>query len=236
MDLSFSPRLLAVAIAAALPAIVSAADMPSVATARNGFAGYDHPNQYLVTPATNIADNMMPVMLHPNQDKETQQKLADLQKKTGKKPNVIIFILDDVGWMDVGFNGGGVAVGNPTPDIDAVASQGLILTSAYSQPSSSPTRATIMTGQYSVHHGILMPPMYGMPGGLEGLTTLPQLLHDQGYVTQAIGKWHMGENKGSQPQNVGFDDFRGFNSVSDMYTEWRDVNVNPEVALSPSRS
>ncbi|MDK6445803.1 sulfatase-like hydrolase/transferase, partial [Alloscardovia omnicolens] len=71
---------------------------------------------------------------------------------------------------------------------------------------------------------------------LQGLTTLPQLLHDQGYVTQAIGKWHMGENKESQPQNVGFDDFRGFNSVSDMYTEWRDVHVNPEVALSPDRS
>ena len=183
-----------------------------------------------------IADNMMPVMQHPAQDKETQQKLAELEKKTGKKPNVVVFLLDDVGWMDVGFNGGGVAVGNPTPDIDAVASQGLILTSAYSQPSSSPTRATILTGQYSIHHGILMPPMYGQPGGLQGLTTLPQLLHDQGYVTQAIGKWHMGENKESQPQNVGFDDFRGFNSVSDMYTEWRDVHVNPEVALSPDRS
>ncbi|MDS0093587.1 sulfatase-like hydrolase/transferase, partial [Enterobacter hormaechei subsp. xiangfangensis] len=85
------------------------------------------------------------------QDKETQQKLAELEKKTGKKPNVVVFLLDDVGWMDVGFNGGGVAVGNPTPDIDAVASQGLILTSAYSQPSSSPTRATILTGQYSIH-------------------------------------------------------------------------------------
>ncbi|HDN1068803.1 TPA: sulfatase-like hydrolase/transferase [Escherichia coli] len=236
MEFSFSPKLLVVAVAAALPLIASAADTPSTATARKGFAGYDHPNQYLVKPATTIADNMMPVMQHPAQDKETQQKLAELEKKTGKKPNVVVFLLDDVGWMDVGFNGGGVAVGNPTPDIDAVASQGLILTSAYSQPSSSPTRATILTGQYSIHHGILMPPMYGQPGGLQGLTTLPQLLHDQGYVTQAIGKWHMGENKESQPQNVGFDDFRGFNSVSDMYTEWRDVHVNPEVALSPARS
>ena len=215
MEFSFSPKLLVVAVAAALPLMASAADTPSTATARKGFAGYDHPNQYLVKPATTIADNMMPVMQHPAQDKETQQKLAELEKKTGKKPNVVVFLLDDVGWMDVGFNGGGVAVGNPTPDIDAVASQGLILTSAYSQPSSSPTRATILTGQYSIHHGILMPPMYGQPGGLQGLITLPQLLHDQGYVTQAIGKWHMGENKESQPQNVGFDDFRGFNSVSE---------------------
>ena len=161
MEFSFSPKLLVVAVAAALPLIASAADTPSTATARKGFAGYDHPNQYLVKPATTIADNMMPVMQHPAQDKETQQKLAELERKTGKKPNVVVFLLDDVGWMDVGFNGGGVAVGNPTPDIDAVASQGLILTSAYSQPSSSPTRATILTGQYSIHHGILMPPMYG---------------------------------------------------------------------------
>ena len=211
------------------------ADTPMEPTARPGFAGYDHPNQYLVRPTTKIADNMMPVMAHPEQDKIAQAKLDELRQRTGKAPNIIIFIMDDVGWMDVGFNGGGVAVGNPTPDIDAIASQGLILTSAYSQPSCSPTRATIMTGQYPVHHGILRPAMYGEEGGLEGLTTLPQLLRKQGYVTQAIGKWHMGENKGSQPQNVGFDDFRGFISVSDMYTEWRDPRYNPEVALSPDR-
>ena len=198
------------------------------ATARKGFAGYDHPNQYLVKPATTIADNMMPVMQHPAQDKETQQKLAELEKKTGKKPNVVVFLLDDVGWMDVGFNGGGVAVGNPTPDIDAVASQGLILTSAYSQPSSSPTRATILTGQYSIHHGILMPPMYGQPGGLQGLTTLPQLLHDQGYVTQAIGKWHMGENKESQPQNVGFDDLFKVKGARRLYAWVEDYNYSSQ--------
>lgn len=224
------------AAAAVLPgAICLADDTPNTASKRDGFAGYDHPNHYLAQPTTKLADNLMPVISHQDQDKEARQKLADLEKKTGKKPNIVIFLLDDVGWMDLGFNGGGIAVGNPTPDIDAIASQGLILTSAYSQPSSSPTRATIMTGQYPVHHGILRPPMYGEPGGLEGATTVAQLLHDQGYVTQAIGKWHMGENEGSLPQNVGFDDFRGFCSVSDMYTEWRDPNFNPEVALSPDR-
>ena len=58
MEFSFSPKLLVVAVAAALPpGMASAADTPSTATARKGFAGYDHPNQYLVKPATTIADN-----------------------------------------------------------------------------------------------------------------------------------------------------------------------------------
>ena len=112
MDLSFPQKLLALAVITALPALANAADTPAVATAKPGYSGYDHPNQYLVKPTTSIADNMMPVIMHPEQNKETQQKLAEIEKKTGKKPNVIIFILDDVGWMDVGFNGGGVAVGN----------------------------------------------------------------------------------------------------------------------------
>ncbi|WP_413587621.1 sulfatase-like hydrolase/transferase [Bdellovibrio sp. HCB274] len=197
--------------------------------------GYDHPNQYLVKKAKEIARNMEPVIENPQHEKQAREKLAALEKKTGKKPNIVVFLLDDVGYGDFGFNGGGTAVGNPTPDVDKIASESLILTSAYSQPSCSPTRATIMTGQNQAHHGIQAPPMYGQPGGLEGATTLPQLLSKQGYTTQAVGKWHIGENDGSLPHNVGFDDFRGFLSVSDMYTEWRDPVFNPEVALSPER-
>ncbi len=215
---------------------VSGLPGPSGPTKRSGKAGYDHPNQYLALSATSVAENMEPMMIHSGQEAQVREKLALLEKKFGKRPNVFIFLLDDVGWMDFGFNGGGVAVGNPTADVDKIASEGLILTSAYSTPSCSPTRATILTGQHPVHHGILIPPMYGMPGGMEGLTSLAQLMSQLGYVTQAIGKWHLGENEGSQPQNVGFDDFRGFLSVSDMYTEWRDPNFNPEVALSPART
>ncbi|MBS0520022.1 MAG: sulfatase-like hydrolase/transferase [Proteobacteria bacterium] len=198
--------------------------------------GYDHPDQYIGIPGRKIADNLEPVIEHPDQFDEARKKLAEIEKKTGKKPNIFVFLLDDVGWMDFGFNGGGISVGASTPDIDRIASEGLILTSAYSQPSCSPTRATILTGQYPVHHGILRPPMYGEPGGLNGNITVAELLSKEGYVTQAIGKWHVGENEGSQPQNVGFDDFRGFLSVSDMYTEWRDSHFNPEVALSPTRT
>lgn len=203
---------------------------------RGSQPGYDFQDQYIGVPGKRVADNMEPVADHPDQNAEAQRKLAELERRTGKKPNIIVFILDDVGWMDFGFNGGGESVGAPTPDVDRVAAQGLNLTSAYSQPSCSPTRASLLTGQLPVHHGLLRPPMYGQPGGLEGKTTIAKLLSDRGYVTQAIGKWHVGENEGSQPQNVGFDDFRGFLSVSDMYTEWRDPNFNPEIALSPTRT
>lgn len=75
---------------------------------------------------------MYPVIQHPEQDKAAQAKLASLAAKTGKKPNIMIFLLDDVGWGDPGFNGGGVAVGNATPNMDRLANEGPLLTSAYS--------------------------------------------------------------------------------------------------------
>jgi arylsulfatase len=55
--------------------------------------------------------------------------------------------MDDDGWMDPGFNGGGGAVGNATPLMDRVANAGLVMTSAYSTPACSPNRATIHTGR-----------------------------------------------------------------------------------------
>ena len=197
--------------------------------------GFSHAEQYLHLQDVKPADNMYPVIAHPEQEKAARAKLAALEGKTGKKPNILIFLMDDVGWMDPGFNGGGTAVGNATPVMDRLASEGLLLTSAYSTPSCSPTRATIHTGQNPLHHGILRPPMYGEAGGLDGATTMPLLLKQHGYVTQGVGKWHMGENQGSLPQNVGYDDYVGFLGVSDMYTEWRDVYFNPEIALSPER-
>jgi len=221
--------LLAVAGPAAAENIRGASTGPTTAP------GFNHPEQYMHVKAVPPADNMYPVVQHPEQDKAAQDKLAALAQKTGKKPNILIFLMDDVGWSDPGFNGGGTAVGNATPNMDRLASEGLLLTSAYSTPSCSPTRATIHTGQNPLHHGILRPPMYGEPGGLDGAITMPDLLKKQGYITQGVGKWHMGENQGSLPQNVGYDDYVGFLGVSDMYTEWRDVYFNPEVALSPDR-
>ena len=147
-----------------------------------------------------------------------------------------MILFDDVGWGDFGCYGGGVAVGAPTPVIDALARRGLRLTSCYSEPSCSPSRGTLLTGRLPRRHGLQRPPMYGEPGGLQGEVTLPQLLAEAGYATQAVGKWHLGENVESQPQNVGFDDFYGFLSVSDMYSEWRDPAFFPEIVYSEART
>jgi arylsulfatase len=182
------------------------------------------------------APNREPRFVLPERDRAAQEKLDAFVARNGKRPNVLMILMDDVGWGDFGCYGGGGAFGAPTPNIDRLAREGLLMTSAYSEPSCTPTRASIMTGRLPMRHGLLIPPMYGMPGGLSGEVTLPQILSDAGYVTQAVGKWHMGENVESQPQNVGFDDFYGFLSVSDMYTEWRDPYFFPEIVYSDART
>jgi arylsulfatase A-like enzyme len=189
----------------------------------------------VVTSTIRDADNREPRFVLQAQEERAEAKLESYHA-TGKRPNVLVILFDDVGWGDFGCYGGGVAVGAPTPNIDRLARRGLLLTSCYSEPSCTPSRASLLTGRLPMRHGLLRPPMYGQPGGLAGETTLAQLLSEAGYVTQAVGKWHLGENRESQPQHVGFDDFYGFLSVSDMYTEWRDPYFFPEIVYSEART
>ncbi|MEX2247676.1 MAG: arylsulfatase [Dehalococcoidia bacterium] len=190
----------------------------------------------IAAETTRVAEHLEPAFRFPEQEAEARAKLAALREKTGHPPNILVVLMDDVGWGDFGCYGGGVAVGAPTPAIDRLAREGLQLTSCYSEPSCSPSRATLLTGRLPMRHGLQRPPMYGEPGGLEGEVTLAQLLSDAGYVTQCVGKWHLGENVVSQPQHCGFDDFYGFLSVSDMYTEWRDPYFFPEIVYSDERT
>src|SRR5215212_8473446 len=189
----------------------------------------------IVSEPVRAAEHLEPRFVFAEHESVAAERLAAFGKD-GKRPNVLMIVFDDVGWGDFGCYGGGVAVGAATPNIDRLARKGLLLTSCYSEPSCTPSRASLMTGRLPMRHGLLVPPMYGAPGGLAGEVTLPELLSEAGYVTQAVGKWHMGENVESQPQNVGFDDFYGFLSVSDMYTEWRDPYFFPEVVYSRART
>ena len=169
---------------------------------------------------------------HPEQAQAAAARLAS----AASKPNILIFLMDDIGWGDLGVYGGGAAVGSPTPNMDRAARNGLMLTSTYSQPTCSPTRGSLLTGRLPMRHGLLRPPMAGESGGLEGEVTLANLLSGAGYATAAVGKWHLGENNASFPTNVGFGNYLGFLSVSDVYTEWRDPRIHPDIVARPGRT
>ena len=74
-----------------------------------------------------------------------------------------------------------------------------------------------MTGRVPHRHGLHRPPMYGEPGGLQGEATLPQILSGAGYVTQAVGKWHIGDQPETRPPARGFDESSGLMYSNDMW-------------------
>ncbi|XP_044261434.1 arylsulfatase B-like [Tribolium madens] len=127
-----------------------------------------------------------------------------------KKPNIIIIMADDVGRNDVGFHGSSQI---PTPNIDALAYNGIILDRFYSQCSCTPSRAALLTGQYPIRMG-----MQGLPiraGENKSLplhvTTMPQHLKRLGYTTHLVGKWHMGyAHIRDTPLQRGFDTHFGY--------------------------
>ena len=152
------------------------------------------------------------------------------------KPNILIIYVDDMGWADPGVYGGGPALGAPTPNIDALAARGLRMTSAYSQPACTPTRAAWQTGRLPQRTGLTRPTAAGEENaGMAGETTIAEILRDAGYKTGMAGKWHLGEAAGTWPTDVGYDEYYGNLSVNTAYHDWRDKHFSPELVFDPDR-
>jgi len=119
------------------------------------------------------------------------------------QPNVVIILADDMGWKDVGYNGSEIQ----TPNIDALASGGVTLARYYTQPSCSPARASLMTGQAAVRTGIYIPIDKNNENSLPlDLKIMPQYFKDAGYQTFITGKWHLGHATADMLPNArGFD-------------------------------
>ena len=139
--------------------------------------------------------------------------VQNVKTLSSSKPNIVFIFIDDMGWKDVGFMGSEYY---ETPNIDRLAKGGMIFTQAYANAANcAPTRACLLSGQYSPRHGL-----YTVAGSDRGKShtrriipienttkisldkiTIAEALKPAGYVSAAIGKWHVGHT----PQEQGFD-------------------------------
>ncbi|MCA9008345.1 MAG: sulfatase [Planctomycetaceae bacterium] len=138
-------------------------------------------------------------------------------------PNIVFILIDDMGWRDVGFAGNAFV---ETPHIDHIAREGIQFTQAYaSAPNCAPTRACLMSGQYTPRHGVytVIDPRHdpGQPHhkviaaksneALSGdVVTIAEVLKQRGYATACFGMWNLGRGRSgpSTPTGQGFDIFR----------------------------
>lgn len=191
-----------------------------------------------MSKAQRTSDHMEPALVFPAQQQAVQEKLDALYKRTGKRPNIVWLVADDMGWGDPGAYGGGAVVGASTPSIDSLAQEGLKLTSVYSQPTCTPTRSAILTGRLPPRTGLIRPILAG-----DKLTknpwadeiSLPSLLNTAGYQTLLVGKWHVGEVEGMRPQDIGFEEFYGYYPAQKELSQAFDKRRYPDLVLNPER-
>ena len=143
-------------------------------------------------------------------------------------PNVVVIVLDDLGFAQLGCYGSSI----DTPNIDRLADRGIRFTNFHTTAVCSPTRACLLTGRN--HHRVGMGMLPDLPVNFpaytgqfpDGAATLAEILRDEGYATSAIGKWHLVPRDQRAtgpyrmwPTGVGFDRYYGFlNGETNQWT------------------
>lgn len=151
--------------------------------------------------------------------------MVDMDQRNGKQPNIVFILADDLGWSDLGIEGGGFY---ESPHIDSIAHEGMRFSQGYAACQvCSPSRASILTGKYPPRHGIT--DYIGAPSGTAWRAmgrenkllpadyehalradeiTLAESLRRAGYRTFFAGKWHLGD-EGANPEDFGFEINKG---------------------------
>ena len=131
------------------------------------------------------------------------------------RPNVVVVLVDDMGFSDIGCYGSEI----PTPNLDRLASRGVRFTTFYNTARCSPSRSSLMTGLYPHQAGMghlddmVHPNSHGYQGRLtDESATIGEALQRSGYFTAMTGKWHLGQQHGTPPWERGFD--RSLNSMA----------------------
>lgn len=143
--------------------------------------------------------------------------IAETASAQDAKPNIVLVVMDNFGYGEIGVYGGGVLRGAATPNIDSIAAEGFQLTNFNVEAECVPSRSALMTGRYGIR---TRQRQDGPPRGIwYGLTqweiTLAEMLSDSGYATGIFGKWHLGNTDNRYPTDQGFDEWYGLKRSSD---------------------
>jgi len=149
------------------------------------------------------------------------------------KPNVIVMMVDNLGWGELGVYGGGELRGAATPRLDQFAAEGIRLQNFNVEPQCTPTRSAFMTGRRPIRSGTTKV-VWGMLYGLTNWeVTMAELFSDVGYRTGMFGKWHIGDVPGRFPTDQGFDEWYGIANTTDESEYSSQFQFDPETGISP---
>jgi len=149
------------------------------------------------------------------------------------KPNVVVMMVDNLGWGELGVYGGGKLRGAATPRLDKLAEEGMLLQNFNVEPQCTPTRSAFMTGRRPIRSGTTKV-VWGMLYGLTNWeVTIAELMSDEGYATGMFGKWHIGDVPGRFPSDQGFDEWYGVANTTDESEYSSQFQYDPEIGTKP---
>lgn len=149
------------------------------------------------------------------------------------KPNIVLMMMDNLGWGEVGAYGGGILRGAGTPRIDSLADEGMKLLNFNVEPQCTPSRSALMSGRHPIRSGTTKV-VWGLPYGLVGWeVTMAELFKDAGYDTGIFGKWHLGDQPGRWPTDQGFDVWYGIANTTDESMYSTQPHYDPKVVKPP---
>jgi arylsulfatase A-like enzyme len=160
--------------------------------------------------------------------------------RQSKKPNVVYFLVDNLGMGELSSYSGGPLRGTTTARIDAFAQEGMMLLNFAPETQCTPSRSALMTGRYSIRSGNQSVPFGGVLAGLvRWERTLGDIFSEAGYATSTVGKWHIGDSEGRWPTDHGFDEWYGIPRSYDecLWADdpWYDPKRDPVVRVLESR-